>query len=101
MIKFFKKTKSFKKQNFIFNPNLYWGLAICVMFFAAFIFTLFGYYLFKKVNKEPVLKESDIRGQMETIKKERIDKVLEYFSLREQRSSQIINSPSPIIDPSL
>jgi len=53
-----------------------------------------------KINDASVLSVPGASEQ-ETIKKERIDKILEYFSEREKKSIEIINSPSPIIDPSL
>ena len=75
--------------------------AICFVFIVAFISAFWGYNLFRKINREPSLREGGIGGQMEVLKKERIEKVLQYFSLREQKSNQILNSPSPVIDPSL
>lgn len=101
-IKFFKREKSFKKrkESLWLNINLYWKLAIYFMFAVVLVSSFFGYYLFTQVNKELVLSISG-DSQVETIKKERIDKVLEYFSLRKQKSDQILNSPAPIVDPSL
>ena len=101
MIKLFKKEKSFKKERLHRSPSFFWKLAILVIF-VVFIFSyFFGYYLFIQINKEPLLETSSISSQVETVKKERIDKVLEYFSNREQKSNQILNSSAPIIDPSL
>jgi len=37
----------------------------------------------------------------ETVKKERLEKVLEYFSTRETTSAEILNSPPLVVDPSL
>ena len=100
-IKFFKKEKNFKKKNSGLSPNFYWKLAVCIMFAMTLVSSFFGYYLFRQINEEPILSVNGISGQVETVKKERIEKVLEYFSLRKQQSNQIINSPSPIVDPSL
>jgi hypothetical protein len=61
----------------------------------------FGYFLFMRIDEDFVFSPSQEGSQSITIKKERIDKVLEYFSLRADRSSQIMNSPAAIIDPSL
>lgn len=99
-IKFFKKEKNFKKENSPFSLNFYWELTVCFVFVATLLSFFFGYYLFMQINKEPVLSVGDISGQVVTVKKERIEKVLEYFSLRKEKSNQIINSGS-VIDPSL
>lgn len=100
-IKFFKKEKNFKKESFWFNLNFYWSLAVCFMFVTTLVSCFFGYYLFMQINKELIVGTDGASGQVETVKKERIQKVLEYFSLRKQKSNQILNSPSSIVDPSL
>ncbi len=102
-IKFFKKEKNFKKEKASLwsNINLYWKLTVLFMFVVVLLSFFFGYNLFRRISKEPVLSTDDIGGQVETVKKERIEKVLEYFSLRKQKSTQILNSPAPIVDPSL
>ncbi|TSC77942.1 MAG: hypothetical protein G01um101424_76 [Parcubacteria group bacterium Gr01-1014_24] len=100
MIKFFKKEKNFKKESSLLNLNFYWELAVYFVFVTTLLSFFFGYYLFMRINKEPVLSAGGISGQVETVKKERIEKVLEYFSLRKEKSNQIINS-GPVVDPSL
>jgi len=102
--KFFKKReKTFKKdkQTVWFNINFYWELAVSFMLIAFISSLFFGYNLFMKVNKEFVLSDDEKVGQIKTIKKDRIDAVLKYFSAREKKSNQILNSPSPLVDPSL
>ncbi len=102
-IRFFKKEKSFKKgkENPWLNINLCWRSAVFFMFVVLFLSFSFGYYLFIQTNKEPVLSPVAASPEVETVKKERIEKVLEYFSKREQKSNQILNSPAPVVDPSL
>ena len=102
-IKFFTKEKKFgkEKESPWLNMNFYWNIAVCFLFIVILLSSFFGYYLFSRTNKESVGKSSNNSSQIQTIQKERIDKVLEYFSVREQKSSQILYSPSPIIDPSL
>ena len=39
-------------------------------------------------------------GQFKTMNKEKIDIALQYFSEREKKSTEIINTASPISDPS-
>ena len=101
IIFFKRKEKNFEKENLALNINFYWKLAVSFMFIAILAFSFFGYYLLKKINKEFVAPTRESGGQIKTVKKERIDKALEYFSLREQKSNQILNLPSPVSDPSL
>ncbi len=103
MMKFFKREKKFKKENesLWLKINVYWRLAVLFMFVVISLSSFFGYYFFIQISKEPMLPIPKTSGKTETIKKERIDKVLEYFSTRAQKSNQIINSPAPLIDPSL
>lgn len=100
-LNFFKKEKSFQKKSFIFYIKLYWDVAILVVFIFVLSFSIFGYYLFTNINKEMIMPTSDVAGQNNLVTKERISKTLEYFSLRDQKSSQIIYSVSPVVDPSL
>jgi len=102
MINFLKKEKNLKKEKDVcLNIGLFWKLAVCLMFIAIITAFFFGYRLFMEVNREPVLEIGENNSQLETIKKDRIDKVLEYFSTRKQKSNQILNSPAPVSDPSL
>lgn len=101
MMKLFKKKNNFKKKDFVFNPNLYWRIALFCMLIIITLSSFFGYHLFTQINQEPVLPVAQDDGQIPTVDKDRILKVLQYFSIREQKSSEILNSPSPVIDPSL
>ena len=100
-IKFFKKEKSFKKESSGLSLNLYWEFSIFLMFVVFFLSSFFGYHLFRQINQEPVLEVNSTSPQVETVNKDRIEKVLKYFSIREQKSNQILNSPSSVVDPSL
>jgi len=100
-IKFLKKEKSFKKENMSLDLTLYWELAVSFVLAATIILLIFGYYLFLRINKEQVLPPGASSGQVETVKKENIQKALDYFSKREQKSNEILNSPFSVADPSL
>ncbi len=99
-IKFLKKKKKFRKGGTWIKPDLYWKYILSATFILILFAFAFGLYLFMEINKEPVSPVANISGQ-DMIKKERIDKVLEYFIEREKKSTEILNSPSPIVDPSL
>jgi len=96
-----KIKKKFGKENFKPSPNFYWKIILWVMFLMILASFAFGLYLFMKINKETASLETNIGGQGDIIREERIDKVLEYFSEREKESIKVLNSVSPIIDPSL
>ncbi|OGI46121.1 hypothetical protein A2121_01200 [Candidatus Nomurabacteria bacterium GWB1_40_6] len=99
--KLFKKEKKFKKKDFTFNAYFYWKLAIVSAFFLIVSSFFFGYYLFTKINKEPNLSATPGGGQVPTIDKSRIEETFRVFSEREKKSAEILNSPAPIVDPSL
>ena len=99
-IKFLKNKKKFRKGGLGIRPDLYWRYILYMTFTLILFSCVFGVYFFMKINKGPVLPVADTSEQ-EAIKKERFDKILEYFSEREKKSIEILNSPSPIVDPSL
>jgi hypothetical protein len=104
-IKFFKfkKEKSFKKEkeSIWLDINLYWEFAVVFLIIGTLAYFIFGYYLFTGINKEFIAPIAPSTGQSATVNKDRIDKVLLFFSQREQASTQILNSSSPVVDPSL
>jgi hypothetical protein len=100
-IKLFKKRNNFKKKDFILNSNLYWRIAISGAFGLILLSFSFGLYLFLQINQESVLPETNGSTQTPMVNKDRISKVLNYFSEREKKSAEILNSPVPIVDPSL
>ena len=102
-IKLFKKERKFakKEQESRLSISFYWKTAVCFMLAVAVFSVFFGYYFFQQINKEAVVDEGDVISQVGTVKKERIDKSLLYFSIRKERSNQILNSPAPVIDPSI
>ena len=95
-----QKEKKFKKENFDININFYWKILLYVsLVFVIFAF-VFGCLLFLKINKDSILPETKVSKQIEKIKQTRIEKALNYFIDKENKSTSILNSPSPIIDPS-
>ena len=61
---------------------------------------VFGVYVFIETNKDLALPVVS-NDSKEIIGKERFDKVLNYFSEREKKSNEILNTHFPMIDPSL
>ncbi len=99
-IKLFKKENKFEKKDSKIKPDFYWKYILYATFALVILFCFFGFYLFIKINKISVSSVSNV-DQQGTIKKDRINRALEYFGERERKSLEIINSPSPIADPSL
>lgn len=100
---FKKKEKNFAKEKsgLWSNINFYWELAVGIMFLV-FIFALFlSFSFFTKTNTESISSTTVNSNTLKTIKKERIDKVLEYFATKAKKSDQILNSPAPVVDPSM
>ena len=53
-------------------------------------------------SREDYLRlKKEVGGNIKIVRKEDIGKVLNYFSEREKKSTEIMNSLSPIADPSL
>jgi hypothetical protein len=98
---FLKKKNNFKKKDFTFNPNLYWQFTILGVLIVMIATLFFGYHLFKQVNLGSVLSTVNNSEQVPSISTDRIKKVLNYFSEREQKSKEILSSPVPVVDPSL
>jgi hypothetical protein len=100
-ITFFQKKKSFKKEEKNTDPDFFWRILLLATFFIILASFFFGFLLFKQVDRELVLPAGGPDAKLQKITKGRIDKVLGYFSERAKKSEKILNSPSPIVDPSL
>lgn len=100
-IKFFKIKKSYKKENFKVNPNIYWEILVIFSLLAIIISFIFSYNLFIQTNKNNVGILKNDNGKTVNTEKERIKNALDYFSQREKKSTEILNSPVPVVDPSL
>ncbi|MFZ1020104.1 MAG: hypothetical protein WAN61_03935 [Minisyncoccia bacterium] len=100
-INFLKKKNSFQKKNFTFNASLYWKLillgALAIMLGSFF----YGYHLFKEVDQDSVLLVVNTPEQNQTVNINSLQKMLNLFSNRAEKSNQILNSPAPVVDPSL
>ncbi len=100
-IKLFKKENNFKKKDFILNFNFYWKIAVFGAFVLILLSFFFGYRLFNQINEESILSSINLDEQIPTVNQDRILKALNYFSEREQKSVEILNSSISIVDPSL
>ncbi len=97
----FKEKKVFKKGSDEINPNPFWNVVLmftAIMIVFAFSFT---FLVFQKVNKEVDASSSGVGSEAAVLPKERLDKILQYFQEKEEKSKEIFNAPAPVIDPSL
>lgn len=100
-IQFFKKQNNFKKKDFILDSNLYWRVAVSIAFVLILTSFVFGFRLFLQINQEFSTPETVGSTQTRLINKNRISKVLDYFSEKEKKTAEILNSGVPVVDPSL
>ena len=100
-IKIFKTKKHFKKADSFINLDIYWKFILVLGFLLILTSLFFGLYIFMQTNEEFVLASDNSVGKIKIVKKERIDAALQYFTEREQKSTEILNSRSAVTDPSL
>jgi len=99
-IKLFKKKKNFKKKDFAFNTNLYWKVAVGGSLVVIVLSSAYGYVLFKDISREFALPAGN-EDQSIIVREDRINKALDYFSQKEEKSVEILGSPDSVVDPSL
>ena len=100
-IKFFTSKKKFKKGGLITNPDFFWDTILLLLLSLVIVSFVFGFFLFKKISDETFADYEIMHRKIDTVSKERMDKVLNYFNTRRSKSLDILNSPAPFVDPSL
>ncbi len=97
----FKIKKKFKKSEHQPNPDFYWQLLLFITSVLILLAVVFGLHLFFRVNQEDLTSNLEYQGQSQKISKTRIDKALQYFANRANKSETILNSVAPVADPSI
>lgn len=100
-LKFFKTKKTFKKGGIHIDPEIFWNICLLIACILIAVFSIFGFQLFQKTSKELILPAPSVLSQTKAIDRDSIQRVLDYFSERDQQSAKIINFPSSVVDPSL
>ena len=100
-IKFFKIKKDYRKEDFKIKADIYWKILVIFFALVIFGFFIFAFNLFIQTNKEDVPIIQNNNDKIGNNEKEKIKDALKYFSERENKSNEILNSTLPIIDPSL
>ncbi len=99
-IKFLKREKKFRKGDSWIKPDLYFRLVVLVVLFLVAVFMAFGWYFFRETSMEQSASVENVSFP-ENLDEKKIRGVLDYFEARKEKSKEILNSPSPVIDPSL
>jgi hypothetical protein len=100
-IKFFKIKKDYKKENYEVNFNTYWKIIVIFSFLALVASFIFAFNFFTQTNKEGDLTFGKNSGEISNTEKERVKNAIDYFSEKEKKSIEILNSLPAVIDPSL
>jgi hypothetical protein len=100
-LKFLKFEKKFKKKEHQPDPDLYWRIVFSVAVFLMLAGLVFGTFLFLKINNEDFSVSLTTSGEGQKINKDRIAKVLQYFTDRQDKSKDILVMPAPRRDPSI
>ncbi|HEY4493862.1 MAG TPA: hypothetical protein VJB95_00290 [Candidatus Paceibacterota bacterium] len=99
-IKLFTNKNRRKHGNKI-NPAFYWYAVLSGGIILALTAFVFSFYLFQSINTEATVPAGAPGAEAKAVRKERIDKALDYFAERKNISRDIIISPSTLVDPSL
>lgn len=100
-LKFLKFEKKFKKKEHQPDPDFYWRVIFGVTTVLFLSGIVFGGFLLKKVNQQDFSLSLEYSGEGKKISENRIDKVLQYFTDRENKSKDILVLPAPRRDPSI
>jgi uncharacterized membrane protein len=95
-----KKEKQFKKKKVSVDVNSYWKLLLVVNLFVLIFAFVFGIVLFVQISKDFKTPVVVTGSQLEKVKKERINSVLNYFKTKEDKTNSILANPAGIVDPS-
>jgi hypothetical protein len=96
-LEFLKNKNKFKKGGIHIDREIYWNGCLAVGLLIIFAGAAYGFILFRGVSREQEPAPLDI-GKV--IDKNALAKTLNYFNEREKNSENVINSPSPLADPS-
>lgn len=100
-INFLKVKKNYLKGNFKFSPNFFWKVIVGLFFLFIIGSFLFSFNLFREINKQNDLVEAKNVQKISDKEKQKIQEALNYFSEREKKSTEILNSATSVVDPLL
>ncbi len=101
-IEFFKKKNNFNKKKSTPSPDLYWKFTVIGAFTIILVSFIFGYHLFMNIDQQTMTGVDTVDSlQSPKIDDARLQKALNYFSERQNKSNEILNNPVPVVDPAL
>jgi hypothetical protein len=100
-LNFLKKKKVYKKNRFKLSASSYWRIILGLFFLLLILAVFLGLNTYERVEGELVFSMGDTNNRIEKDKKNKVNEVLNYFKTREEKTKEILNSGSIIIDPSL
>jgi hypothetical protein len=100
-IKIFKVKKDYKKEDFRVNSSAFWKFIVIFSLLLIMGAFAYSYGLFLRINEEEVLKIEVNNDKIGNKEAEKIKNALDYFSEREKKSIEILNSTPAVVDPSL
>ena len=100
-IELFKFKKSYKKKDYQINPSIYWTTILVISALMIVVSVFYGLSVFFEINKDFTSYPITTNDQTEKNREIRLENALQYFSEREKKSESIMNSSSPVVDPSL
>lgn len=100
-INFLKIKKNYTKKSFKISPNFYWKIIVSIFFLLLVASFLFSWFVFKKTNIQNELVFERKSEKLSDKEKKKIQEALNYFSEREKKTSEILNSEISVVDPAL
>ncbi len=97
----FKPKTHFQKGGIASSADFFWGGLLIVIFLVLAGFAVFCLLIFIGVTKQPIFEVATSNGKTQIINKDRVNAALSHFSDRAKKSTEIMDSPVPVVDPSL
>ena len=96
----FKFEKKYKKKEHILNPRILWIMSLMVSFLIIIFSIMYGVIMLIDINKDFNPEGLQLMNETEKNREIRLEKAIEYFSNKKETTIRIINSNSPVVDPS-
>ena len=97
-----KKKHTFPPKDWETQVNTHWKISLCILGVCVLGSLGFGIYSFlQENNSTDTIPYSSTSPVKEGISHERIQKILDIFTIRQQTSSDVLNKPVTFPDPSL
>ena len=97
-----KKKINFTNKEFVYNPVFHWNIILYTSIILILASLAFGAFLFYKENNAiNSLDDQELLSKEAILSKEKIQRTLDVFTVREKKSIDILNSVPVLTDQSL